>query len=405
MDIYSLNELSSHGFVELSYLSLREVALLGASQVMREVPEAFSLSDTVSRLIGYFYKTNLYEVPVVGEGKIGLVTLRDLLKVVHPERTRLRRVWRSVGVLSPDSRVSEATELMSQSDTRAVPVVDDGRVVGILSQVEVTRALSSVRELREIPVTKVMKHPVITIEKGSKISSARRLMLNHRISHLPVLDGTNLIGIVTARKIAYHFIAPASGTEPGERVGEAIGRLDGPVEGIMESDPFMVETQTPCLEVARGFTNQEKSACIVMGVEGELLGILTPREIASLLLRSRIEEERVPISIIGLTEEEGFFETAVAEEKIRRVIERNIRFYPQIEEVTVRLRRRDVGGARTRYELTARIHGPYQQLYAEAKGWDLLTALDELCDDLDRSMKRAKPEPKRQPSQRKIQRP
>ena len=389
----------------MSSQSIRDIALLKLSQAMREGPEAFSPSDTASKLIGYFYETDLYEAPVVGEGKIGLVTLRDLLRVVHPHRTRLRRIWRFVGTLTPDSRILEAAEIMSRNDTRAVPIVEGNHVVGIISQVEVTRALSSAQELREIPVRKVMKHPVITVEKGSRISSAMRLMLDHRISHIPALDGKRILGVATARKIVYHFISPASGTEPGERVGEAIGRLDGPVEGIVDPQPFTVDPQTPCLEVAQGFTEQEKSACIVTGVGGELLGILTPKEIVSLLLRLRVEEEGVPIYIVGLTDEEGFFEVSVAEEKIRRVIKKNMRFYPQIEEVTVRLKRRDVGGKRTRYQLKARVHGPVRQFYAEAKGWDLLTALDELCNDLDSSLKRAKQEPRKRPTKRKIHRP
>ncbi|MCD6263698.1 CBS domain-containing protein [Candidatus Bathyarchaeota archaeon] len=405
MGIYRVVDIPSVRFVELSSPEVRDIALLEASQLMREAPEVFSPSDTASKLLGYFQETGLYEAPVVGEDKVGLATLRDLLKVVHPDRTRLRRIWRFVGTLTPDRRVYEAAELMSRNDARAIPIVEWGDVVGILSQVEVTKALSTTRDLREIPVSKVMKHPVIVIEKQSKISSARRLMLDHGISHLPVLDGERLLGIVTAMNIVYHFVAPVSGTEPGERIGEAIGRLDGPVEGIMDLHPFTVGPQMSCSDVARGFVEEEKSACIIEGVGGELLGILTPREIVSLLLRLREGEERVPISIVGLTDEDGFFEASVAEEKIRRLIERNIRFYPQIEEVTVKLKRRDIGGNRTRYEIKALIHGPLRQFHAEAKGWDLLTALDELCNDLDRSLRKVKEEPRKRPTQRKISRP
>lgn len=389
----------------MSPLSMREIALLEVSQFMRESPEPFSPSTTVSKLTGYFYKTNLYEVPVVGEGKIGLVTLRDLLKIVHPHRTRLRRIWRFVGTLTPDRRILEAADLMFRRDTRAIPIVEEGRVVGILSQVEIAQALSSAQELGEIPVKKAMKHPVITIEKESKISSARKLMLDHRISHLPVSDRKRLLGIITAKNIVYHFIIPAGGTKLGERIGELIGRLNGQVKGIVDPHPLTLDPQTSCLEAAKGFTEQGKSACIVTGVGGELSGILTPRELVSLLLRSRVEEERVPISITGLTDEEGFFETSLVEDKIRRVIEKNMRFYPQIEEVTVRLKKRDIGGKRTRYELTTRIHGPAKQFYAEAHGWDLLTATDDLCNKLDGLLKRMKQEPRKRPTRRKVRRP
>ena len=117
-----------------------------------------------------------------------------------------------------------------------------------------------------------------------------------------------------------------------------------------------------------------------------------------------VEEKKLPISIIGLKQDD-FFEASAAEEKIRRVIEKNIRFYPPIEEVTIVLDRRNLGGSRTRYEATARIHGPYRQFHTTAGGWDLLAVFDELCDELDKSLRRKKQELLEQPKQRRIGRP
>jgi CBS domain-containing protein/ribosome-associated translation inhibitor RaiA len=374
------------------------------SQFMREVPDIFSPSDTASKLLGYLYKTDLYEAPAVGEGKIGLITLRDLLNVVQPEKTKLNTLWRFVEVLSPDRPIQRAVEAMFENDTRAVPIVENGRVVGILSQVEVAKAFSEAQELKEIPVAKIMKHPVITIEKGSKLSSARRLMLDHNISHLPVLDGPNLVGVITAKHIAYHFIIPATGTEPGERIGRSIGRLDGPVDGVMDPKPFTEDPQTTALQTACIFGEEEKTSCVVTGVGREVLGILTPRELVTLLRELLTEEKRLPISIVGLKQED-FLESAAAEEKIRRVIEKNIRFYPPIEEVTVVLDRRNVGGNQTRYEATASIHGPYRQFHTTARSWDLLVLFDELSKELDRALRKKKQELQKSPRQRRIGRP
>ena len=388
----------------MSSPSVREIAMLQVSQFMRTVPRVFSPSDTASKLLGYFYETDLYEAPVVGEGKIGLVTLRDLLDVVQPDKTKLNTVWRFLQVLSPERPISEAIEAMFQNDTRAAPVAEDNEVIGILSQVEVAKAFSNARELVDILVTKIMKRPVITIEKGSKISSARRLMLDHKISHLPVLDGLNLVGVITAKHIAYHFIVPEKRRERGERIGESIGRLDGPVEGVMDPKPFTEEPQASALDTACVFGEEEKSSCIVTGVGKEVLGILTPKELVTLLRGLLVEEKKLPISIIGLKQDD-FFEASAAEEKVRRVIEKNIRFYPPIEEVTVVLDRRNLGGNRTRYEATASIHGPYRQFHTTAGGWDLLAVFDELCDELDKSLRRKKQELLEQPKQRRIGRP
>jgi CBS domain-containing protein/ribosome-associated translation inhibitor RaiA len=378
--------------------------MLQVSQFMRKVPDIFSPAETASKLLGYLYKTDLYEAPVVGEGKVGLITLRDLLNVVQPDKTKLDTLWRFVEVLTPDKPIQQAIEAMFQNDTRAVPIVEKGMVVGIISQVEVAKAFSEAQDLKEITIAKIMKHPVITIEKGSRISSAMRLMLDHKISHLPVLDGPNLVGVITAKHIAYHFIIPSTGTKRGERIGEEIGRLDGPVDGVMDPKPFTEEPQTTALETACVFGEEEKSSCIVTGVEKEVLGILTPKELITLLRGLLTEEKKPPISIIGLKQDD-FFESAAVEDKIRRVIEKNIRFYPPIEEVTIVLDRRNVGGNQTRYEATANVHGPYQQFHTKAQGWDLLVLFDELSQELDRMLRNKKKELEDRTKQRKIGRP
>lgn len=391
--------------MKLSSSTIKDIAMLEAFQLMRGVSEIFSSSETVSRLIGYFNETDFYEAPVINEGKIGIVSLRDLLDIVQPQRTRLSHVWKSVGSIGPNGNTLEAVEILFQNDTRAIPVVEGNKIVGLLSQVEIARALSDASELKEILVTKVMRHPVITIDSQRKISSARELMLERKISHVPVVTAGKILGFATARSIVYSFIIPTNKTEPGERIGEMYGRMDGPVSGIVDPNPFTVGPQASCQEVSRGFMSTGKSACLVVGIGGELLGILTPREIVSILRGAKGEADKLPVSIVGLTERDGFFESAVAEEKLRRVIERNLRFYSQIQEVVVRLERKNLGGERTRYELTAHVRGPQKQLHAEAQGWDLLKVFDELCEDLDRLMRKSKSDPRERPSRRKVQAP
>lgn len=389
----------------MSASTLRDIGLLEVSQLMREVDKVFNSSETVSRIIGYFNETEFYEALVINEGKLGIVTLRDLLDIVQPQKTRLSRLWKPVPPIPSEGNVSAAVGILFQSDTRAIPVIAGNRVVGLLSQTEIARALSDAVELSDIFVSKVMKHPVITIDAERKISAAREMMLEKKISHIPVLSAGKVLGVATARDIVNNFIVPMEKTEPGERIGELYGRMDSPVSGIVDANPFTVGPESSCKEVSRGFVNTGKSACVVMGIGGELLGILTPREIVSILRGISGEGEQLPITIVGLTDKDGFFESSLAEEKLRRVIEKNRRFYPQIQEVAVRLERTNLGGERTRYELTAHVRSPVRQIHTDAKGWDLLKVFDELCDNLDREMRKSKSDPMQRRSRRKQQAP
>jgi ribosome-associated translation inhibitor RaiA len=94
---------------------------------------------------------------------------------------------------------------------------------------------------------------------------------------------------------------------------------------------------------------------------------------------------------MGLSDED-FFERGVAEEKVRRVVRRSMRYRPDITEVSVNIKTSQTQGERTRYELTGRALTQEGQINAKADGWDLLRVFDELTDTLDKAIRRTKPE-------------
>jgi len=81
-----------------------------------------------------------------------------------------------------------------------------------------------------------------------------------------------------------------------------------------------------------------------------------------------------------------------------------MRFRPNINEVSIRIKKNRAQGNRTRYELTARALSPEEQINAEAQGWDLLGVFDELCDTLGKAIRRTKPEAPRQSRRRRFRR-
>ena len=103
----------------------------------------------------------------------------------------------------------------------------------------------------------------------------------------------------------------------------------------------------------------------------------------------------MPVYIVGLSDED-FFEKAVAENKVRRVVGRSVKFRPDITEVSIRIKRSSPKGSRTRYELTARALSPNGHVYVTEKGWDLLQVFDETCEALGKALRKTKPEHPRQ---------
>jgi CBS domain-containing protein/ribosome-associated translation inhibitor RaiA len=369
---------------------LRELAFTEIREIVPNIVTVFSPDDTVSKVLGVLKEAGLYEAAVAMEDSFGIITVRDMLDVDQPSQTRIEGIWRGTSSVSPGSTVLDAVEVLVRNNIRAVPLVEKGRVIGMASQVDVVRAMCGVPELSGYAAKELIRSPVWSLDIDERLSYARRLMLERGISHIPVVEYGKLVGEVTAEDIVHTFITPASKTTTGERVGRRTSRFPGLVTGIMDTQPLSIQQDASMLDVVHGLRDKGKGACYMVGARREIMGVLTPRELMAPLLRLRAEKE-LPVYIRGL-EDEGFFEREVAEEKVRRMVRRSMRFRPDITEVSVMIKSSQTRGNRTRYELTGRALTREGQINAKAGGWDLLRVFDELCDTLDKAIRRTKPE-------------
>jgi acetoin utilization protein AcuB len=117
--------------------------------------------------------------------------------------------------VTPDSTVEEARELLHRYGIRHLPVVDGDAVVGFLSD-------RDVRGGRGGEVAEAMNTPVHVIDIDGSIEAAARLMLSRHISALPVLEEGRLVGIVTTTDCLLAYLSrtpegiPARAGDPPE---------------------------------------------------------------------------------------------------------------------------------------------------------------------------------------------
>jgi CBS domain-containing protein/ribosome-associated translation inhibitor RaiA len=373
--------------------TLVELAETEVRAILHSAGGVFSPGDQVSKVLGYLKDTGRPEAVASKGTRVGVISLRDLLGVDHPGRTKVESIWRQVGTLSPGAAVLDAAAILVEKGVRALPVVEGGEVVGVVSQVDVIDALSDVSSLRNMAAKEYMQNPVITVEHGDGVAQARRKMLDRDISHIPVTREGKLVGMVTSDAIVHTYITPASKTTRGEMVGEKVTRFPGKVSGVMDPHPLTVGTDADMLQVVQGMSRSGKTACLMVDDDRVVHGIVTPKELLGLIAGLRGEEE-TPVYIMGITDED-FFERAVAEEKLRRIVERSVRIHPGITEVRVKVKKQRKRGERTRYSLTASAVGPSVEFHAENEGWGLMEAFDGVCDALEKTLRRAKKEPQK----------
>ena len=151
--------------------------------------------------------------------------------------------------LSPDHKVSDAQELMSRYRISGVPITENGRLVGILTN----------RDLRfetdfDQPIRNVMtKDNLVTAPEGTDLETAKRILAKHRIEKLPIVDENfNLRGLITIKDIQKSAKYPNSARDVRGRL--LCGAAVGVTKDTMERVAALVDAKVDCigLDTAHG---------------------------------------------------------------------------------------------------------------------------------------------------------
>lgn len=108
--------------------------------------------------------------------------------------------------ISPDKRVGQALKLMQKHNIRHLPVVKDDRLVGWITSRDLREVLLA-SMLEKITVTDVMLKTPITVTPDTQVEEAARLIYENKIGGMPVLDGGKLVGVITMLDLISAFLS------------------------------------------------------------------------------------------------------------------------------------------------------------------------------------------------------
>ena len=122
----------------------------------------------------------------------------SIAAVLHDKGSR-------VETIASDVTLAEAVRRLGEKRIGALPVVDGGRIVGIISERDVIYRLRELgRDALDQRVSDVMSSPAITVDLETDVIAALALMTQRRIRHLPVMDRGEIRGIVSIGDLVKH---------------------------------------------------------------------------------------------------------------------------------------------------------------------------------------------------------
>lgn len=235
-------------------------------------------------------------LPVLaGARLVGIVSNRDLLEATGWCRNgvwhatgpsaprRLGEILRSIPVvLSPDDSVVMAAMEMSLRRIGCLPVLERGRLVGILTETDLARAFVQEAEAGRVTgdidpkVRTLMTSNAMTVQAATTIEEATELCRTTGVRHLPVADGERLVGMLSDRDL--------------RRLRGEQRPSDTPVRDVMTREPVSVAEDQRVSQAARSMLDHRISALPV--VRGErLVGILTLTDLLDHCLGALRESE------------------------------------------------------------------------------------------------------------------
>ncbi len=112
-------------------------------------------------------------------------------------------------VINPDDTLANAKAVMDEGRFRRLPVVENGLLVGILTERDIREHMGYLGSTR---VNAAMRTALITVTPYNTVEDAARLMLKHKIGGLPIIAEGKLVGIVTTSDLLKVFFVIVTAT-------------------------------------------------------------------------------------------------------------------------------------------------------------------------------------------------
>ena len=119
---------------------------------------------------------------------------------------------RKVLSVAPEDTIGEAAQLMADANVGSSVVLEHGRLIGILTERDLLRAMAQRVHPSEARVREWMTAEPVAVSESTSADEAARLMVEHGFRHLPIVDGDRTLGVVSLRDVMRHSLESEAGS-------------------------------------------------------------------------------------------------------------------------------------------------------------------------------------------------
>lgn len=259
-----------------------------ARDIMTPKPVVVHKQDRLENVVGLMRKHNISKIPVVDDGRVlGIVSDGDVLEELGAFKNRALSptalhvsgaMVRSFERVAPDTEVRVVLGICKREGVGLLPVCEPAqgeRLVGVITKADLLPLVKSPRPLGEF-----MKRTLHSVEPGDRLVHARRLMLDHGIERLPVLEEGRLAGILSEMDLAL-ALDEFKKKYPPEHQKSQIRNLF--VADVMRSRVVHASPGTEAREAAALMRKEDVGGLPVVEDEDRIAGMVTRTDLIRLV--------------------------------------------------------------------------------------------------------------------------
>jgi len=190
-----------------------------------------------------------------------------------------KRMGKNPVTVGPEDFLATVQKKMKEGGFRRTPVVENGRLVGIVTDKDLRQHLGY---LEKTKVNAAMTEKVVTVLPKTTLEEASQLLLKHKIGGLPVVEDGRLVGIITTSDILHAFLDVMGATEEGTFRIDLL--LEGNGHDLTSASQFIAEKGGEILGVGTYREKWEESAVFYLRLRGG-----TPNQVAAILKEQGFE--------------------------------------------------------------------------------------------------------------------
>ncbi len=245
------------------------------------------INDTLSKFIGKAIKHEDDDALIFDKKDFKGVLKRQWLlqSNIDSSKTKVKKFLAHVSTLKPDTDLKKAAELMYNSDSRILPVKDNGKVIGVVKSIDMMKLIKGDLKARQVGTMKE-----ILVDINARYGDVLNLMKENKIGRVPITENKQLVGIVTLkqwmkkyvmRPINNDFGVKMTGTKvkTGTREFKELKNvLDLPIQDMMRiSDLVTADPDASVTEISKMMTRKQVPS-VVLVKNNKPVGLITIRD-------------------------------------------------------------------------------------------------------------------------------